>query len=58
LKEPCYSEKPLSYVLSRPGDSQKLQFLLYWENNFTAPCRDPHRWVNVSGKTAICRRHL
>ena len=41
-------EEPVSYVLRRPGDSQKLQFLLYRENNFTAPYRDLHLWVNVS----------
>jgi len=41
-------EEPVSYVLSRPGDSQKLQFLLYKEYNFTAPYRDLHLWVNVS----------
>lgn len=44
-------EKPVTYVLNRPGDSQKLQFLLYRENNFTAPYRDLHLWVNVSSKS-------
>jgi uncharacterized membrane protein len=41
-------ERPVTYRFNRPGDSQKLQFLLYRENNFTAPYRDLHLWVNVS----------
>jgi len=41
-------EEPANYVLRHPGDSQKLQYLLYKENNFTAPYRDLHLWVNVS----------
>lgn len=41
-------EKPVSYVLNKPGDSQKVEFLLYKEENFTAPYRDLHLWVNVS----------
>jgi uncharacterized membrane protein len=41
-------EEPISYVLNKPGDSQKLEFLLYKEGNFTAPYRDLHLWVNVS----------
>jgi uncharacterized membrane protein len=41
-------ELPISYVLHDSGDSQKLQFLLYRETNFTAPYRDLHLWVDVS----------
>lgn len=41
-------ERPVTYVLDEPGDRQKLQFLLYKENNFTAPYRDLHLWVNVT----------
>lgn len=41
-------ERPVTYVLSHPGDEQKLEFLLYKEYNFTAPYRDLHLWVNVS----------
>lgn len=41
-------EEPISYVLNKPGDSQKVEFLLYKEENFTAPYRDLHLWVNVS----------
>jgi uncharacterized membrane protein len=41
-------ERPVSYVLYDPGDDQKLEFLLYREENFTAPYRDLHLWVNVS----------
>ncbi len=42
-------EHPITYVLNHPGDEQKLEFLLYKEDNFTAPYRDLHLWVNVSG---------
>jgi uncharacterized membrane protein len=45
-------EKPMTYVLSHPGDEQKLEFLLYKEDNFTAPYRDLHLWVNVSAMNA------
>lgn len=41
-------EEPISYALNKPGDSQKLEFLLYKDGNFTAPYRDLHLWVNVS----------
>jgi len=41
-------EQPLSYILYKPGDEQKLEFLLFKERNFTAPYRDLHLWVNVS----------
>lgn len=41
-------EKPVSYVINHTGYSQKLEFLLYKERNFTSPYRDLHLWVNVS----------
>jgi uncharacterized membrane protein len=41
-------EQPVSYSLREPGNSQKLEFLLYKDYNFTAPYRDLHLWVNVS----------
>jgi uncharacterized membrane protein len=41
-------EQPVSYALREPGNSQKLEFLLYKDDNFTAPYRDLHLWVNVS----------
>ena len=41
-------EQPVRYILNKPGDGQKLQFLLYRESNFTAPYRDLHLWVNVT----------
>lgn len=41
-------EEPVSYVLNKTGDGQKLEFLLYKEGNFTGPYRDLHLWVNVT----------
>jgi uncharacterized membrane protein len=41
-------EKLERYVLEKPGDNQKLEFLLFKERNFTAPYRDLHLWINVS----------
>jgi uncharacterized membrane protein len=41
-------EEPVNYTMKQPGDGQKLEFLLYREDNFTAPYRDLHLWVNVS----------
>jgi len=43
-------EHPVTYVLNHTGDEQKLEFLLYKEDNFTAPYRDLHLWVNVSSR--------
>jgi uncharacterized membrane protein len=45
-------ERPESYRLMAPGNSQKLEFLLYKEHNFTAPYRDLHLWVNVSANNS------
>lgn len=41
-------EEPVSYVLNKTGDEQKLEFLLFKEGNFTGPYRDLHLWVNVT----------
>jgi uncharacterized membrane protein len=41
-------EKPVTYVLNKTGDEQKLELLLYKEDNYTGPYRDLHLWVNVS----------
>lgn len=41
-------EQEVNYVLSKPGNEQKLEFLLFKESNFTAPYRDLHLWVNVT----------
>ena len=51
-------EEPVSYVLNKPGDSQKLEFLLYKEGNFTAPYRDLHLWVNVSENRTMAMKPL
>ena len=41
-------ERPVTYILNNTGEQQKLEFLLYKEDNFTEPYRDLHLWVNVS----------
>jgi uncharacterized membrane protein len=41
-------EKNLTFVPDREGTDMKLEFLLYKEDNFTAPYRDLHLWVNVT----------
>jgi hypothetical protein len=41
-------ERPVRYALEKPGDEQKLEFLLFKERNFTAPYGDLHLRVNVS----------
>ena len=46
-------ESQVNYSLERVGDNQKLEFLLYKENNFTAPYRDLHLWVNVSSRNGF-----
>ena len=40
-------EKPIKFTPVSQGNSLKLDFLLYKENNFTIPYRDTHLWVNV-----------
>ncbi len=39
---------PLNYVLHKPGDRQKLEFLLFRDDDLTTPYRNLHLWVNVS----------
>jgi uncharacterized membrane protein len=51
-------EMPVSYVLDDPGDDQKLEFLLYKDENFTAPYRDLHLWVNVTTSTSRPEENL
>jgi hypothetical protein len=41
-------ERPVTYILNDTGDQQKLEFLLYREDNFTESYRDLHLWVNVT----------
>ena len=41
-------QEPVSYVLTKTGDQQKLEFFLYKDGNNTAPYRDLHLWVNVT----------
>jgi len=41
-------EEKVLFTPEKTGDNLKLEFLLYKENNFTAPYRDLHLWVNVS----------
>lgn len=41
-------DRPVTYILNDTGDLQKLEFLLYREDNFTESYRDLHLWVNVT----------
>jgi len=41
-------EEKVLITPEKTGDNLKLEFLLYKDNNFTAPYRDLHLWVNVS----------
>lgn len=41
-------KKKIFFTPKKTGNKLKLEFLLYKENNFTAPYRDLHLWVNVS----------
>jgi uncharacterized membrane protein len=40
-------EKTVDFTPVTQGNSLKLEFLLYKEDNFTIPYRDIHLWVNV-----------
>ena len=44
-------ERSVTYILNNTGDRQKLEFLLFKEENFIGSYRDLHLWVNVT-KTA------
>ncbi|PWB50007.1 MAG: hypothetical protein C3F06_12955 [Candidatus Methanoperedenaceae archaeon] len=41
-------KKKIFITPKKTGNKLKLEFLLYKEDNFTAPYRDLHLWVNVS----------
>ena len=41
-------EEKVLFTPEKTGDNLKLQFLLYKEDNITAPYRDLHLWVNVT----------
>lgn len=41
-------EERIFFTPELKGTNLKLEFLLYKENNFTAPYRDLHLWVNVT----------
>jgi uncharacterized membrane protein len=41
-------EQPITYRLLHLGNFQRVQFYLFKEDNFTAPYRDLHLWVNVT----------
>ncbi len=40
-------EQPITFTPDSVGEDMKLQFLLYRDNNFTAPYRDLHLWIDV-----------
>ncbi len=42
-------EKPIELKPDRAGTNMKLEFLLYADGNMTAPYRECHLWVNVTG---------
>jgi uncharacterized membrane protein len=39
---------PITYILHKPGNMQKLLFFLYKESDFSSPYRDLYLWINVS----------
>jgi len=41
-------KKKIFFTPEKTGDKLKLEFLLYKEDNFTAPYRDLHLWVDVT----------
>lgn len=41
-------EQNISFVPVKEGSGLKLEFLLFRDDNFTAPYRDLHLWVNVT----------
>jgi uncharacterized membrane protein len=42
-------EKPIDLRPDRAGTNMKMEFLLYADGNMTAPYRECHLWVNVTG---------
>lgn len=45
-------EKPVSYIVSDPGDMQRLDLLLYKGSDFSKPYQEKHIWINVSGSAS------
>jgi len=41
-------EENVSFAPGMTGENMKLEFILFKEDNFTAPYRDLHLWVNVT----------
>jgi uncharacterized membrane protein len=41
-------EEMVFFTPGKIGDNLKLEFMLYKDENFTAPYRDLHLWVNVT----------
>ena len=48
-------QEPVSYLLTKTGDQQKLEFFLYKDCNMTAPYRDLHLWINVTEKKTFSK---
>ncbi|HSD57307.1 MAG TPA: DUF1616 domain-containing protein [Methanotrichaceae archaeon] len=46
-------EGTVDYVLKDPGSWQRLDFLLYKDDDFTMPYSEDHLWFNVSGANLI-----
>ncbi len=42
-------EKNMTFIPDKNGTDMKLEFWLFKEDNFTAPYRELHLWVNVTG---------
>ena len=51
-------QEPVSYVLTKIGDQQKLEFFLYKDGNLTAPYRDLHLWVNVTESRPLAKNTI
>lgn len=43
-------ERPIEIRPDRAGVNMKLEFLLFTDDNNTAPYRDSHIWINVTGR--------
>jgi uncharacterized membrane protein len=40
-------EQNVTYIPEKIGENMKLEFLLFKEDNFTAPYRELNMWVNI-----------
>jgi uncharacterized membrane protein len=40
-------EQNVTYIPEKTGKNMKLEFLLFKEDNFTAPYRELNMWVNI-----------